>query len=64
MMLLPITTLEGKKRGELFRKNGIQVLIPNKRFNFIAAKKGSWFQTSWFTYLLNLPKDLAFIDVG
>ena len=61
MMLLPITTLEGKKRSEMFRKNGVQVLIPNKRFNFIAAKKGSWFQTSWFTCGLGLERDLNFI---
>lgn len=63
MMLLPITTLEGKKRSEMFRKNGVQVLIPNKRFNFIAAKKGSWFQTSWFTWKLNLKSDLIFINI-
>ena len=61
MMLLPITTLEGKKRSELFRENGVQVLIPNKRFNFIVAKKGSWFQTSWFTYGLGLERDLNYI---
>lgn len=61
MMLLPITTLEGKKRSEMFRKNGVQVLIPNKRFNFIKEKKGSWFQTSWFTSGLNLERDLNYI---
>ena len=61
MMLLPITTLEGKKRSELFRKYSIQVLIPDKRFNFIAAKKGSWFQTSWFTSGLQLERDLNYI---
>ena len=62
MMLLPITTLEGKKRSELFRKNGIQVLIPNKRFNFIKEKKGSWFQTSWFTFGLGLERDLNYLE--
>lgn len=34
MLLLPLTALEGIKRGKLFSKNGVQILIPNKRFNF------------------------------
>lgn len=62
MMLLPLTTLEGKKRSELFINHKIQLLIPNKRFNFIKEKKGSWFQTSWFTSGLNLESDLNYIS--
>src|SRR3990167_10448344 len=59
--LLPITALEGKKRGELYRKYGIQLIIPNKRINFITPSgrgSGSWFQVAWFCYKLNLPNDL------
>jgi hypothetical protein len=63
MMLLPITTLEGKKRSEMFQQHKVQVLIPSKRFNFIKEKKGSWFQTSWFTWKLNLKSDLIFMNV-
>jgi len=64
MFLLPITALEGKERGEMFKDNGIQLIIPNKRFNFKPEKKsGSWFQTSWFTHGLNLNNDLNFISV-
>ena len=64
MFLLPITTLEGVKRGDLFNNNKIQLLIPNKRFNFIPNKKsGAWFQTSWFSYKLNLENDLNFISI-
>ena len=63
MFLLPITTLEGKKRGDLFNKNKIQVLIPNKRFNFLDKKSGAWFQTSWFCYKCNLKNDLNFINI-
>lgn len=63
MMLLPITTLEGKKRSEMFQQHNVQVLIPSKRFNFIKEKKGSWFQTSWFTWKLNLKSDLIFMNV-
>ena len=64
MFLLPLTTLEGSKRNKLFSNNKIQLLIPNKRFNFIKNKKSSaWFQTSWFTSKLNLENDLNFISI-
>jgi len=63
--LMPLTALEGKKRGELYRKYGIQLIIPNKRINFITPSgkgSGSWFQTAWFCWKLNLPKDLNFVE--
>lgn len=65
-LLMPLTALEGKKRGDLFRKYGIQLLIPNKRINFITPSgkgSGAWFQVAWFCYKLNLPKDLNFVDL-
>jgi len=63
--LMPLTALEGKKRGELYRKYGIQLIIPNKRINFIMPNKqgSSWFQTAWFCYKLSLPKDLMFVEL-
>lgn len=64
--LLPLTTLEGKKRGALYTKYGIQLLIPNKRINFITPSgkgSGAWFQTAWFCWKLNLPKDLNFVEL-
>lgn len=64
MYLLPLTALEGDKRGKLYQKYGnIQLLIPNKRFNFIEEKKGSWFQTSWFCYKMNFQNDLNFVSL-
>ena len=63
MFLLPITTLEGLKRGKMFRENGIQLLIPDRRFSFTADKKLAWFQTSWFTWGLGLEKDLNFVPL-
>lgn len=65
-LLMPPTTLEGIKRGELFRKYGIQLIIPNKRINFITPSgkgSGAWFQVVWFCWKLNLPKDLMFVDL-
>lgn len=63
--LLPLTTLEGIKRGKMFKDNGIQILIPNKRINFEipSGKKSSWFATAWFCWKLNLPKDLNFVEL-
>lgn len=64
MFLLPITTLEGLKRGKMFRENQIQLLIPDRRFSFTAKKNGAWFQTSWFTHGLGLNKDLNFVPLN
>ena len=64
LFLLPLTTLEGKERNKLFREHQIQIIIPNKRFNFKPEKKSSaWFQTSWFGWKLNLDNDIIFIEV-
>ena len=63
---MPLTALESEKRQKLYRKYGIQLIIPNKRFNFeTPAGKGggSWFATAWFTWGLNLPKDLMFVKL-
>lgn len=64
MFLLPITTLEGVERNKMFMDNGLQLLIPNARFNYMPTKKsGAWFQTSWFTWRLGLNRDLNFIPI-
>lgn len=64
MMLLPLTTLEGVKRGQMFNKNKIQLIIPNKRFNFKPEKNsGAWFQTSWFCFKCDFDEDLNFINI-
>ena len=64
MFLLPLTTLEGIERGKMFNKNGIQMLIPNKRFNFKPEKNsGAWFQTSWFCFGCGLSSDLNFVSL-
>ncbi|ABJ91423.1 DNA methyltransferase [Thermus phage phiYS40] len=58
--LLPITSLEGKKRGELFRKYGLQLIVFDRRIEFMSTTKtGVWFNTSYFCYKL-LPRDLIF----
>lgn len=61
--LLPITTLEGVQRGELFQKYGLQLLVINRRVQFVAhSKTGAWFNASWFCWKL-LPRDLIFVKL-
>ncbi len=64
--LLPLTALEGIKRSVLYKKYGLQIIIPNRRINFITPNGGSssWFATAWFTWGLNLPKDLMFVELN
>jgi len=61
-MLMPITTLEGKRRGELFASYGVQVLVLNSRVNFLNQKTNNYFNTSYFCYNV-LPDNLMFIEV-
>ena len=65
-LLLPITSLEGKARGDMFRKNGIEVLVFDGRVQFLEnmdekykSKSGNWFNTSWFCWKV-LNKELIF----
>lgn len=63
--LLPTKALGEQKRNDLFRKYGIQLIVPDRRINFEipSKKKSPWFHVSWFCYGLNLPKDLNFVEV-
>lgn len=48
LLLLPITALEGKERNKLYKENGLEIIILDKRINFMKSKKNVWFNTSWF----------------
>ena len=63
--LLPTKALGEQRRGDLFRKYGIQLIVPNKRINFEipSKKKSPWFHTSWFCYKMDLPGDLNFVEL-
>jgi len=61
-----LTTFETRKRQELFKKYGLEVIFFDKRINFETPSgkgSGAWFQVAWFTWKLNLPKDLNFIEL-
>lgn len=63
-LLLPLTALEGKARGEMYLKHGISVIVLNSRLDF-TGKGANWFNTSWFVWQLdNLNNNtLAFESV-
>jgi hypothetical protein len=60
-LLLPITSLEGSNRGNMFRKYGIEIIVFDKRIEFIKGK-GNWFNTSWFCWKV-LNKELIFEEL-
>lgn len=65
-LLLPLTTFETKKRQELFKKYGLEVVFFDKRINFetpTGKGSGSWFATAWFTNGLNIGKSLSFVEL-
>lgn len=64
--LLPLTTFETKKRQDLFKKFGLEVILFDKRINFETPSgggSGSWFATAWFTNGLNIGKELNFYSI-
>lgn len=62
-LLLPLTTLEGKARGDIFKEKGISVIVLNKRIDF-TGKKNNWFNTSWFCYDIIKNDSLIFEQVN
>ena len=63
-MLLPLTGLEGKARHALYRKHGIEVIIPDKYINFESddcRDDHCPFSTAWFCWRLRLPAQLNFV---
>ena len=48
ILLLPITALEGKKRNKMYKKYGLELIILDKRINYMKEKNNIWFNTSWF----------------
>lgn len=66
MLLLPITALEGIKRQKLYKNNGIQLILFNRRINYETPSgkgSGSYFSSAWFTHGFNLPNQLNFLDI-
>jgi hypothetical protein len=46
-LLLPLTALEGVRRGKMWSSYGVSLLVLDRRLDF-TGKKANWFNTSWF----------------
>jgi len=65
-LLLPLTTLETAKRQILFRKYGVEIVLFDKRINFVTPSgqgSGAWFAVAWFTNWLNIGQALTFVSL-
>ena len=60
-LLLPITTLQGNRRGQWFMEKDIEVLVLNQRVDF-TGKGSPHFGVGWFCYNL-LPEKLIFKNI-
>lgn len=66
-LLMPLTALEGKKRQALYSKNGIALIIPNKRINFKTPSgegSGSWFATAWYVWKIPVKQQITFVETA
>jgi hypothetical protein len=63
-LLLPLTTLETRRRQRLFKEYGVEIIVLPKRINFETPSgrgSGSWFAVAWFTNWLNIGRQLVFV---
>ena len=64
-LLLPVETIGAKKAQDLFDKYGVRIIFVQPRVDFYMPEKGytgggAQFPTAWFTWKLNLPKEINF----
>jgi len=61
-LLMPLTALGGQKRQNLWREYGVQLVMLGRRVHFDTGtgKSACWFESAWFTWGLNLPRDIIF----
>ena len=57
-LLLPISALQGIKRGKMFEENGIELLVLNKRIDF-TGKGSPHFGVAWFCRFI-LDRQIVF----
>ena len=66
-VILPVTFIGGKRRQNMFREHGIEVIMFGERLNFLTPtgkdhKNGSTanFETAWFTHGLKIGAGITF----
>jgi len=66
-LLMPITALGEQERVRMYRENGIQLVMPPRRIEFITpngTEGGGWFYSAWFCHGLDLPSQISFAEVS
>ena len=61
-LLLPLTALEGKQRGKMFRQNGMGIVVLDKRVDYNGKGK-VWYNTSWFIHSPNTDGKIFFEEI-
>lgn len=59
-LLLPVSSLQGQKRGKLFDRYGIEIMVLNNRVDFTGGG-APHFGVAWFCHNI-LPQKLIFIN--
>ena len=63
ILLLPVSTIT-KQFAKLLKREFIQIIIPDKRIQFIKGEdplKRCWFDTTFLCYKMNLKNNITFI---
>lgn len=63
-LLLPAAAIGEQKRVAMYKKYGIQIMLPAARTDFITpngTEGGGWFYAAWFCWKL-LPEQINFAD--
>jgi hypothetical protein len=68
-LLMPVEMIGAKKAQVLFKKYGIEIIYMSPRVDFYMPNKGwsgggAQFPTAWYTWKLNLPKEINFATLN
>ena len=68
-LLMPVEMLGTAKGQDLFERYGIEIIFMSPRVDFYMPHKGwkgggAQFPTAWFTWKLNLPKEINFATLN
>ena len=61
--LMPIERLGGRTRLPMYRKHGLELLVPSKRMDFTGEGGKHYAITAWFCWRI-LPRPLMFVEAG
>lgn len=64
-LFLPLTSLGGGKRVSMYKRYGVEAIIPDKRTNFIYSenKKANWFHNFWLCHNIIMDSELVFVEM-